>query len=283
MNDPSGFGVAQLQYVDGPSYKLFPSTSSTLYRNALGNIMDQTFAPESGTSPHNSRTMYTEENTQYQYTRLSTITRQIRLLKIQRSPDEDLHDKLQFALHVFDFDTAPSYRTLSYMWGTSPVSAQIAIDGKPFSVLPNLYNFLDLYSSRDVDGYIWIDSICIDQSFVEERNAQVAMMDKIYAKGREVIIWLGLDGSEDRAYSRWTQEVLTDFHDYPESEELKAAGLQLGPWTRDTYAKYDYLSSDSRSTVLRYLKWLETTHLPPTKGRLLKLRKFEADGGVEVI
>ncbi|KAE8152350.1 hypothetical protein BDV25DRAFT_137923 [Aspergillus avenaceus] len=40
---------------------------------------------------------------------------------------------------------------------------------------------------------IWIDSICINQSDIPERNAQVAIMSKIYSHAASVIVWLGIE------------------------------------------------------------------------------------------
>lgn len=42
---------------------------------------------------------------------------------------------------------------------------------------------------------IWIDQICINQSDVEEKSHQVALMSHIYKYCKEVFLWLGEDGS----------------------------------------------------------------------------------------
>jgi hypothetical protein len=41
------------------------------------------------------------------------------------------------------------------------------------------------------EGYLWIDQTCINQSDVEERNAQVRLMSTIYSQCLSVIVWLG--------------------------------------------------------------------------------------------
>lgn len=56
----------------------------------------------------------------------------------------------------------------------------------------------DVFSAHD----IWIDSICINQNDILERNAQVALMASIYQSARSVIIWLGPADEE-------TKRVLT--------------------------------------------------------------------------
>ncbi|KAH8681905.1 hypothetical protein BX600DRAFT_544374 [Xylariales sp. PMI_506] len=45
------------------------------------------------------------------------------------------------------------------------------------------------------DDYVWIDAICIDQSNLAERTAQVRIMDMIYSLADYVLVWLG---EEDR-------------------------------------------------------------------------------------
>jgi hypothetical protein len=131
-----------------------------------------------------------------------------------------------------------SYLALSYAWGQPDAGKSILIDGKPFIVRKNLWNFLNEACSRGLAApglankrhpmapsvhtgrttfqgsanrrrsmapvihtenpfdqqeqeFLWIDAICIDQSRVEERNHQVAMMGKIYSLARKVLVWLG--------------------------------------------------------------------------------------------
>lgn len=46
---------------------------------------------------------------------------------------------------------------------------------------------------------IWIDAICVNQTDIAERNAQVAMMSRIYGQAQSVIVWLGAFGSSSAA------------------------------------------------------------------------------------
>ncbi|KAH8634294.1 hypothetical protein IG631_09694 [Alternaria alternata] len=131
-----------------------------------------------------------------------------------------------------------SYLALSYAWGPPDAGQSISIDGKPFRVRKNLWDFLNeacsggiaapglanqlhtmppsvhtgritfqgsanrqrsmapiIHTESPFDQQeqesLWIDAICIDQSRVEERNHQVAMMGKIYSLARKVLVWLG--------------------------------------------------------------------------------------------
>lgn len=91
----------------------------------------------------------------------------------------------------------------------------IICNGKPFSVTTNLYTallslrtrfsekarryvekisqHLDSNTTQSVSPtlHIWIDQICINQSDLKERNAQVMLMRRIYKQAQKVPIWLG--------------------------------------------------------------------------------------------
>jgi hypothetical protein len=135
-----------------------------------------------------------------------------------------------------------SYVALSYTWGPPDAGKSISIDGKPFEVRDNLWDFLNeactrgtftrsrdttllderirasfpgiYFPARGEQDYLWIDAICIDQSQVEERNHQVAMMGKIYSWARKVLVWLG--------QSTWfIADLLRAMHSLKIDENLK--------------------------------------------------------------
>lgn len=83
------------------------------------------------------------------------------------------------------------YQALSYTWGHTPADRAIRLNGAPFRVRQNLWDFLDRARKNEVTGYLWIDAICIDQTRTRERNHQVAMMGEIYSRAARVIVWLG--------------------------------------------------------------------------------------------
>ncbi|KAL8963950.1 MAG: hypothetical protein Q9183_004820, partial [Haloplaca sp. 2 TL-2023] len=49
---------------------------------------------------------------------------------------------------------------------------------------------LDYFRLPDWDRVIWVDSICIDQDNVPEKNRQVGLMGRIYRRAECVLIWL---------------------------------------------------------------------------------------------
>jgi hypothetical protein len=83
-----------------------------------------------------------------------------------------------------------SYVCLSYTWGSPGDPMRILINGAPFYVRKNLYDFLDMVRRMPMTFY-WIDAICIDQANITERNHQVAQMGQIFSKSFLVYLWLG--------------------------------------------------------------------------------------------
>jgi len=130
---------------------------------------------------------------------------QIRLLHVQPWTD-NTKDQIECTLSVHDLATAPSFRALSYTWGlphrdihklrTSARSAtrQINCNGKEGQVGENLYDSL-LYCAHDhgsdLQGYLWIDALSINQGDDLERSEQVKLMSKVYQKAAGVTVWLG--------------------------------------------------------------------------------------------
>ncbi|OAL52194.1 HET-domain-containing protein, partial [Pyrenochaeta sp. DS3sAY3a] len=116
----------------------------------------------------------------------------IRLIRILPSLSAD---KL-IQCEIFHTSINESYQCLSYRWGDAHPEHEILLNGKLFRVRQNLFDFLQLLYSRgaktlEPSPFLWIDSMCIDQSTTRERNHQVAQMGEIYRSASLVKIWLG--------------------------------------------------------------------------------------------
>ncbi|KAK8062842.1 hypothetical protein PG997_014939 [Apiospora hydei] len=127
------------------------------------------------------------------------ITRDVRLLRIIR----DGGPKGSFACRLLTVKlsdlTRIRYRALSYVWGhaTGPEDVHmITVDGQPFCVRQNLYDFLRVAVARGEFGPYFIDAICINQLDGEERCFQVTQMARIYRNANMVVAWLGALDSE---------------------------------------------------------------------------------------
>lgn len=109
----------------------------------------------------------------------------IRLIELHYNSEADSEAPISCSLMVVSLEYEPSYTALSYVWGNESVTKTILLDGKPFAVRENLWNFLAQYRAKKEEGFLWVDALCIDQASIKERNHQVALMgrDELYSRG----------------------------------------------------------------------------------------------------
>ncbi|KAI0468049.1 hypothetical protein F4859DRAFT_223151 [Xylaria cf. heliscus] len=103
---------------------------------------------------------------------------------------------VSIALEISHFErhNAPPYTAISYTWGDEDETNMLLLNKRQFPVRRNLWsclNYLGLNSQHSIPNYLWVDAICIDQTNISERNAQVQVMDKIYKNAHHVSVWLG--------------------------------------------------------------------------------------------
>jgi Heterokaryon incompatibility protein (HET) len=143
--------------------------------------------------------MQYDSRERYIYSLLSQSKPPIRLLTVTRTISFrhfSLETDFDISLGHFDLDEVPPYLALSYKWGEKYPLQYVSIRGeRPFEleITENLYNFLKqvVRGQNDEPQYLFIDQICINQTSMSERSQQVALMSRIYAKSRKVIVWLG--------------------------------------------------------------------------------------------
>ncbi|KAJ4135073.1 hypothetical protein NW768_004686 [Fusarium equiseti] len=111
----------------------------------------------------------------------------IRVLQVQPG---DNSEPLSCKLINYADATEKGWTCLSYTWGTEPPKEEILINGVSFLVRSNVYNFLRQAQRQGLTN-LWIDSICINQSDIQERNVQVMLMSRIFGEAKLVIVWLG--------------------------------------------------------------------------------------------
>ncbi|KXL50896.1 hypothetical protein M433DRAFT_61022 [Acidomyces richmondensis BFW] len=107
-------------------------------------------------------------------------------------------------LHI---PNAPRYSALSYTWGKDSQNRQsisVLQNGQlcQLGIKTNLYDALKRLRRdipKDESRMIWADAICIHQSYIPEKNAQIQKMAMIYNRAESVSVWLG---NEDRDSGR---------------------------------------------------------------------------------
>ena len=161
----------------------------------------------------------------------------IRLLTISSAIGENATTSC--TLVSFRLDEAPPYIALSYTWGDSNDRVDISLDpgNITLSVTKNCHSALlrlrtCYLKPENTIRHFWIDAISIDQSNIDERNAQVAIMADIYRTASLVVIDIGeLEDSEEADLAlNW----ITQLPDSQDDDKLYTLSLSLGSRVRDS-------------------------------------------------
>lgn len=117
--------------------------------------------------------------------------RQIRLLRLHTQKNDA---EIVCSLEVHDFDdTCPKYVAISYTWGDVAPTVSIRVNNMTIRVRLLCWHALwqMQYHAKGQEITLWIDSVCINQDDNAEKNAQVAMMGRIYQSAASVASCLG--------------------------------------------------------------------------------------------
>jgi hypothetical protein len=174
----------------------------------------------------------------YQYTPLFS-ERSIRLIKLLQETQTGVP---QCKLLTINLDNSLPFVALSYTWGSPLVQPegenkatdqcfQILCNGQLLNVTQNLYDFLKRARSSGsenwfgLEDHIWIDAICINQSKLDERSAQVRLMSEIYKAAKTVVVWLGESEHNEAQYA---VELLERISAAPMEDLNSLKKLQIG-------------------------------------------------------
>ena len=155
----------------------------------------------------------------YRHVPLESPERQIRLLSVLPSTIK-MKAKYELTTYILGGSRTPHFYAISYEWGPAEPKHQIDIDDKVFFIRSNIKDCLERLGSSDEGFYrpVWIDAICIDQSNIAERNAQVKVMGSIYASAKLVIAWFGRQAPANGSLT----ETEWNLKDWQASTEYKA-------------------------------------------------------------
>ena len=140
----------------------------------------------------------------YQHQEQPDPSKHIRLLKIlPSSTDTELHCSIEQVL--FDENWTITFTALSYVWGEQRHGKLLTLDGSPFHIGHNLWDFLCHIRRWNYDGdhsakCFWVDAVCIDQNNIAERDAQIRIMGRIFGSADLVLVWLGFLDSQSEKF-----------------------------------------------------------------------------------
>jgi hypothetical protein len=119
------------------------------------------------------------------------------------------------------------YEALSYVWGDPTERRRIFVQDAEapmtkerwssyLDITTNLYSALQRLRDPFIPRMMWIDAVCIDQTNLQERAAQVQFMVSIYSHAHFVIAWLGEEADN-------STEVLASLEDLDMDPPLQAS------------------------------------------------------------
>lgn len=123
---------------------------------------------------------------------------EIRCLRLLSSTSDTINIEIK---HFRLDDIDDGFLALSYTWGEPDLLHVISVQSEgaklgDIIVRQNCWDFLQQWRTSgneiwNVDTWLWIDAICINQDDVLERNQQVQQMDNVFATAHVVLMWLG--------------------------------------------------------------------------------------------
>ncbi|KAI3339729.1 heterokaryon incompatibility protein-domain-containing protein [Ustulina deusta] len=104
----------------------------------------------------------------------------------------------------------PNIEALSYSWGNPRPTRKIFINGQRRAVGENLESALAHLRYSDRPRTLWVDSVCINQDDISERNSQVQLMGTLYSRTSGVLAWLGPEYNDSDLAFDFLRTVPTD-------------------------------------------------------------------------
>jgi len=162
-------------------------------------------------------------NISFPYPPLQHVEGEFRLLVIKAGQEGDtIECTLSNALHSDN----PVYSALSYCWGSMSLLKSVHVNGHLFELGLNCEAAIRMLRQRDMDVSVWIDSICINQNSIEDRNTQVRQMRRKYQDARDVVVWLG-EAEADSGEAVKILEQISKMGRYNTAQSSKTIGTDL--------------------------------------------------------
>lgn len=180
------------------------------------------------------------------YTPLNSARKEIRLVRV--APSQNLSERPNCTLEVVSLESQPEFDAISYVWGDPLITKPIILNETNWQITTNLEAGLRHFRDPIREKRLWADAICINQSDLAERSAQVLLMGDVYSKADIVHIWLGeaSDGSDEaiamfEELSKGTPLYDIQLQGLPlTAENLKSMVDLLGrPWWRRIWVQQE--------------------------------------------
>jgi hypothetical protein len=149
----------------------------------------------------------------YRYSTLGGV-RSIRIVQLMPSLYGD-QLRVELVEVALEDERKCAYEALSYVWGIDQPDHAILCGGERLLITTNCAIALRRFRRKTTTRILWVDSICINQSSISERNNQVKLMKDIYSLAQQVLVWVGeSDSNSDTAmkylaHLAWADDLTT--------------------------------------------------------------------------
>lgn len=133
----------------------------------------------------------------YEYEPLDRAQNQIRLLSLLPVPEEPITCRL------YDVNLSPqvkSFDVLSYASNLSGLHSTIEINEKCLVIPAELGIALQHLRLEHRRRLIWVDTICVDESNIEERNDPLRHLETNHTSVRSLLVWLGESSDSSKEF-----------------------------------------------------------------------------------
>ncbi|PMD52489.1 uncharacterized protein K444DRAFT_511689, partial [Hyaloscypha bicolor E] len=103
----------------------------------------------------------------------------------------DAKDRLQGIIFHTPFDSAGTYRALSYVWGTDERTHSLSTPDGTFWITSSLDTALRRLRHKNDAVVLWVDAICINQQDNAEKSRQIRLLPKIFQQASSTYAFIG--------------------------------------------------------------------------------------------
>jgi hypothetical protein len=162
---------------------------------------------------------------------------EIRLLRLTGLAHEHGQPIITCQLEHFDRNIRPQYFAVSYAWGRGGSTKSIKVADRICDVGSTIEEALR-HLLPNLQQWVWIDQICINQEDKAEKSDQVSKMGDIYSEAARVVAWLGPEADNSDILFKHLQDVgrLLEIEDYksivPLYSDEQQTTILTGAWRR---------------------------------------------------
>ena len=166
----------------------------------------------------------------FTYEPLPDSTTQIRLLDLLPGRG---WSRIRCRLRAVDLASAKgSYEPLSYCWGSQRMRREILVNGMHALIGRNLDDELQCMRRKEEVRTLWVDALCINQRDVQEKNAQIPLMTRIFENGARTVVWLGRERLSTASAFRVVESLAHFAEEHP--------GHRIDPWDCKKYRRHGH-------------------------------------------